>query len=188
MPVPKTSHLKSGTSVHIVLKADQGSGRLTTGQIADILTNHNHPRGIKVRLTDGQVGRVQSLADSDFSPSKSGSLAMSSSSNAGVVHRSPDQVLNMSTTPSTRRMVQDFRQDGHDLESREQSTSLFDYVRPPKQRKTAAKAQVRKFEDQKSPQVLLEAEFPKLDSALVAAILADYPSVVDARDVLKSLS
>lgn len=49
-----------GTAVEIVLKADQKTGKLTTGVVKDILTNSStHPHGIKVRLTDGQVGRVQ---------------------------------------------------------------------------------------------------------------------------------
>jgi uncharacterized repeat protein (TIGR03833 family) len=51
-----------GTSVAIVLKADQRSGKLTNGIVKDILTNSSfHPHGIKVRLTDGQVGRVQEI-------------------------------------------------------------------------------------------------------------------------------
>ena len=49
-----------GTPVEIVLKADQRTGKLTSGTVKDILTNSSfHPHGIKVRLTDGQVGRVQ---------------------------------------------------------------------------------------------------------------------------------
>jgi len=48
------------TLVEIVLKADQRTGKLTSGTVKDILTNSSfHPHGIKVRLTDGQVGRVQ---------------------------------------------------------------------------------------------------------------------------------
>lgn len=51
-----------GASVDIVLKADQRSGKLTSGTVKDILTNSStHPHGIKVRLTDGQVGRVQAI-------------------------------------------------------------------------------------------------------------------------------
>lgn len=51
-----------GTSVKIVLKADQRTGKLTSGIVKDILTNSSvHHRGIKVRLTDGQVGRVQEI-------------------------------------------------------------------------------------------------------------------------------
>ena len=51
-----------GASVRIVLKADQRSGRLTDGVVMRILTNSSfHPHGIKVMLTDGQVGRVQEI-------------------------------------------------------------------------------------------------------------------------------
>ncbi|MFD0050756.1 YwbE family protein [Actinomycetes bacterium NPDC127524] len=51
-----------GTAVDIVLKADQRTGKLTSGIVKDILTNSQfHPHGIKVRLTDGQVGRVQEI-------------------------------------------------------------------------------------------------------------------------------
>ncbi|NGY85742.1 YwbE family protein [Bacillus megaterium] len=49
-----------GIEVDIVLKADQRSGKLTHGTVKDILTNSSfHPHGIKVRLTDGQVGRIK---------------------------------------------------------------------------------------------------------------------------------
>ena len=48
--------------VKIVLKKDQPTGVLTEGIVKDILTNSAvHPRGIKVRLEDGQVGRVQEI-------------------------------------------------------------------------------------------------------------------------------
>ncbi len=49
-----------GLEVSIVLKQDQRTGRLTQGVVKDILTNSSfHPHGIKVRLTSGDVGRVQ---------------------------------------------------------------------------------------------------------------------------------
>jgi len=49
-----------GITVDIVLKKDQRSGRLTRGIVRDILTKSaRHPHGIKVRLVDGQVGRVK---------------------------------------------------------------------------------------------------------------------------------
>jgi len=47
------------------LKQDQRNGKQTIGIVKDLLTNSpSHPHGIKVRLTDGQVGRVQNLIDS----------------------------------------------------------------------------------------------------------------------------
>jgi uncharacterized repeat protein (TIGR03833 family) len=59
------SDIKSGLKVAIVLKKDQRSGILTKGVVADILTNSSfHPHGIKVRLSDGQVGRVQEILES----------------------------------------------------------------------------------------------------------------------------
>jgi uncharacterized repeat protein (TIGR03833 family) len=46
----------------VVQKEDQRTGRLTEGVVKDILTNSaNHPRGIKVRLESGIVGRVQEI-------------------------------------------------------------------------------------------------------------------------------
>jgi uncharacterized repeat protein (TIGR03833 family) len=51
-----------GQTVYIVLKQDQRSGKQTKGIVKDILTRSaHHPHGIKVRLQDGQVGRVQAL-------------------------------------------------------------------------------------------------------------------------------
>ncbi|TAJ12368.1 YwbE family protein [Marinilabiliaceae bacterium JC017] len=56
----KRSNIKPGIEVSIVLKQDQRTGKLTEGVVKDILTNSpTHPHGIKVRLEDGQVGRVQ---------------------------------------------------------------------------------------------------------------------------------
>jgi uncharacterized repeat protein (TIGR03833 family) len=52
-------NIKPGLRVSIVLKTDQRSGKLTEGIVKDILTKSPvHPHGIKVRLEDGQVGRV----------------------------------------------------------------------------------------------------------------------------------
>jgi uncharacterized repeat protein (TIGR03833 family) len=51
-----------GATVEIVLKKDQRTGRLTRGIVKDLLTKSiHHSRGIKVRLTDGQIGRVQNI-------------------------------------------------------------------------------------------------------------------------------
>lgn len=49
-------------TVLIVLKQNQRTGKLTKGIVKDILTKSpNHPHGIKVRLMDGQVGRVKEI-------------------------------------------------------------------------------------------------------------------------------
>lgn len=55
---------KPGTKVWVVKKEDQPTGKLTYGIVKDILTNSSyHPRGIKVRLEDGIVGRVQKIEE-----------------------------------------------------------------------------------------------------------------------------
>jgi uncharacterized repeat protein (TIGR03833 family) len=55
-------NIRPGIKVAIVLKQDQRTGRETIGVVKDLLTNSaTHPHGIKVRLVDGQVGRVQKI-------------------------------------------------------------------------------------------------------------------------------
>lgn len=52
----------TGLKVMIVKKEDQKTGKLTEGIVKDILTNSStHPHGIKVRLTDGTVGRIKEI-------------------------------------------------------------------------------------------------------------------------------
>ena len=56
--------IKPGTRVNIILKKDQRTGILTEGIVKDLLTSApKHHRGIKVRLEDGQIGRVQEILE-----------------------------------------------------------------------------------------------------------------------------
>lgn len=151
MGVPKMSQLRKGLGVNIVLKADQRTGRLTRGNIADILTRGDHPRGIKVRLSDGQIGRVQSLAR-----------------------------LNDVSGEQGLGLQEDHRLDRPPQES----LSLFDYVRIPPSTERTCTSQSAEITSQEQ----LESEFPKFDSALISAILVDYPKIAEARAVLSSLS
>lgn len=55
-------NIKIGATVMVVQKQDQRSGKLTEGVVQRILTNsQNHPRGIKVMLEGGIVGRVKEV-------------------------------------------------------------------------------------------------------------------------------
>ncbi|AUB54800.1 MULTISPECIES: YwbE family protein [Methanobacterium] len=55
-------NVKIGSEVYIVLKKDQRSGKRTKGVVKDLLTRSAfHPHGIKVRLEDGRIGRVQEI-------------------------------------------------------------------------------------------------------------------------------
>ncbi|KAI9745097.1 MAG: hypothetical protein M1818_001375 [Claussenomyces sp. TS43310] len=59
--IPTIRQVRAGAFVSMVLKVDQPTGREVQGIVADVLTSGNHPRGIKVRLRDGRVGRVQRM-------------------------------------------------------------------------------------------------------------------------------
>jgi uncharacterized repeat protein (TIGR03833 family) len=179
MPVPKMSQLRKGVGVGIVLKADQHTGKLTVGKISDILTRGDHPRGIKVRLTDGQVGRVQALAPAHEGAGMEGSWELEPST------------MNQSDTRHSRGGRRGRAGRGLEEEYRldrapQESLSLFDYVKTPSE--TARVSMSETAEPALTAQEQLELEFPKLDSALISAILLDYPAVAKARTVLSSLS
>ncbi len=56
------SEIRPGIEVEVVLKKDQRTGRRTRGKVKAVLTRSaHHPHGIKVRLQDGKVGRVQKI-------------------------------------------------------------------------------------------------------------------------------
>jgi uncharacterized repeat protein (TIGR03833 family) len=60
------ANIKPGMLVNIILKKDQRTGVLTEGVVKNILTSApKHHRGIKVRLEDGQIGRVQEILEED---------------------------------------------------------------------------------------------------------------------------
>jgi len=62
MSVPKRADIRANLRVAIVQKQDQRTGKLTIGIVKDILTSSpTHPHGIKVRLADGTIGRVQEV-------------------------------------------------------------------------------------------------------------------------------
>jgi uncharacterized repeat protein (TIGR03833 family) len=56
------SDIYPGLEVDIILKKDQRSGTRTRGIVKNLLTSAPvHSRGIKVRLEDGQIGRVAEI-------------------------------------------------------------------------------------------------------------------------------
>lgn len=66
MAVEYRKDIHAGLHVAIVLKKDQRTGKLTRGMVDTLLTKApHHSRGIKVRLTDGQVGRVHAIEPQD---------------------------------------------------------------------------------------------------------------------------
>ena len=68
MSARSRSDIKAGTRVQVVQKQDQHTGKLTEGLVKDILTkSSSHPHGIKVRLTNGVVGRVKKILSEERS-------------------------------------------------------------------------------------------------------------------------
>ena len=248
MPVPRAVSMHPNLPVSIVLKADQATGKLTTGRIADILTRGDHPRGIKVRLQDGRIGRVQALGPSSgtadaaevghggatiggFEPSETlpapgtqhvpGILGYAEQ---GISERSDDWSDGRrggGYGRSSRRsgLQDDYRFDPQPPEER----SLEDFVtfKAPRKKKgrrggagsseadtasTTASSQTTaaptlglgersqhqellgSSEGTQEWRSVLQAEFPGLDSALVAAIAGDYESIEEAREVLRGIS
>ena len=96
--VPGKQYVVPGASVSIVLKEDQPTGRQVHGTVRDVLTRGDHPRGIKVRLSDGRIGRVQRMVSADEASGEDhsqGSAVTEASSVPGV------------TLNTTRRMEPD---------------------------------------------------------------------------------
>lgn len=66
LSVPTTRQVVPGVPVSIILKIDQPTGREVQGFVREVFTSGDHPRGIKVRLRDGRVGRVQRIVDHEM--------------------------------------------------------------------------------------------------------------------------
>lgn len=91
--VPSKAQVIPGAAVSIVLKQDQPTGREVTGIVQDVLTGGDHPRGIKVRLTDGRVGRVQRMSSN------------TSNSQVAPAASSEFQVVSEGNQPSSRQQM-----------------------------------------------------------------------------------
>jgi uncharacterized repeat protein (TIGR03833 family) len=110
--VPTTNQVTPGALVDIVLKEDQPTGRAVQGVVSQLLTKGNHPRGIKVRLSDGRVGRVQSMAGgapstgSQIQPDGNSEVAAEGGSTGaaprGRVRHVADARLDQAPPPSTQ--------------------------------------------------------------------------------------
>ncbi|OAA71311.1 hypothetical protein ISF_01862 [Cordyceps fumosorosea ARSEF 2679] len=120
--VPTIRQVVPGAGVFIILKEDQPTGRETRGVVDEVLTAGNHPRGIKVRLRDSQVGRVQRL---DKTPSNGEDLP-SSENDTGLTTEGPARRGGGSTRFSHR--YTDVRNDDY-LEGPPER-SLADFLPP----------------------------------------------------------
>ncbi|KAL8835875.1 MAG: hypothetical protein Q9176_006648 [Flavoplaca citrina] len=176
--VPQQHHLQRGAAVNTILKADQRSGKLTSGHIQDVLTRGEHPHGIKVRLSDGRVGRVQSLGVGSNNAAPPGSFSSTPlASNARVGDRPIGSIR------QTVYEAQNAEAGARPKSESATSTNLMDYVKPNNiSRKPSSK------EPSIDVQQKLERTFPQLDSGLIAAILSDYSTLEAAEEVLGALA
>lgn len=186
MPVPPISAIRRGVPVSIVLKQDQRTGKRTTGHVADILTRGDHPRGVKVRLSSGLIGRVQSLVQAD--------QADMSSYQAGN-SQAPYQNSN---PPQYAQVTGAYRpQQGHEnappMPSRPAARTLQDFV--PQEEHGEQIEYMQTFENNRAPTTEeidreeLGKQFPKVDGSLVAAIYGDCGGDMSAcREMLQALS
>ncbi|QPH18875.1 hypothetical protein C2857_003989 [Epichloe festucae Fl1] len=113
--VPTSLQVVAGASVFIVLKEDQPTGKETAGVVAELLTQGNHPRGIKVRLQSGQAGRVQRMGN-DSAARMTGTEAPNKSSRSSrFSHRYTDvrSDLDHPSEPPARSLA-DFLPPSHD--------------------------------------------------------------------------
>ncbi|CZR59519.1 uncharacterized protein PAC_09411 [Phialocephala subalpina] len=127
-PVPSIREVVIGAPVSIVLKVDQPTGRQVQGIVAELLTRGDHPRGIKVRLQDGRVGRVQKMVSED--EAKAGSAGLSGLGRNGENGMDETRVGTAtaeSINSVSRPRYSDFRTDGGEEPGREE-VNLLDFV------------------------------------------------------------
>lgn len=144
--VPNTSQVRPGASVSIVLKADQRTGREIQGVVQNVLTRGDHHRGIKVRLTDGRIGRVQRMAPTpadgvppSAAPGSAGAGAPPAGGPGPTLSMAPQPVQFTRTEGRQRPQYQDARFDGH-FEPPPEQIDLAAYIKAPKQKKKGRKA------------------------------------------------
>lgn len=113
--VPTGLQVVAGASVFIVLKEDQPTGKETAGVVAELLTRGNHPRGIKVRLQSGQVGRVQRMGNESATQMSGAEPPNKSSRSSRLSHRYTDvrSDLDLPSEPPARSLA-DFLPPSHD--------------------------------------------------------------------------
>ncbi|KAJ5547455.1 hypothetical protein N7494_005040 [Penicillium frequentans] len=157
--VPPSRSINTGTPVNIVLKADQATGRTVSGIVDEVLTRGDHPRGVKVRLTDGRVGRVQSFW--------SGNEPSDSTQEEANARGEGLQLRTEGGDMSGRRnrfAARDMRLDGPD-EPPPEALGLDMYIRPGNGKRRVGKTQERQNLDERDVEA---ATTPQMTTATVS--------------------
>jgi len=214
MPISQHSQIKPGLLVSIVLKADQASGRQVRGTVSQLLTRHNHPRGIKVKLTDGRVGRVQQIL-SQSQPRGHQTRAMASNNNPWADAASQGNTFTSPTSQTNQGSAQSYYQSNP---SQPQSNSQYPQQQNQQSQQPHAPTQgIRRSDTERllaqqndqaeqveymqqyeasAPQseddrnqAQLQKEFPNIDGSLIAAIYNERTgNLPEVREMLQELN
>jgi uncharacterized repeat protein (TIGR03833 family) len=134
--VPGAHQVLPGAGVSIVLKVDQPTGNEVLGIVGEVLGRGNHPRGIKVKLEDGRVGRVQRMVHQAIA--KDASQGLSNLGRNGETSGAVAGISSVQPSVSSSRHFSDIRDDPYDYASASTSRepiNLADYIKPSKNRK-----------------------------------------------------
>jgi uncharacterized repeat protein (TIGR03833 family) len=134
--VPRAHQVIPGAGVSIVLKVDQPTGNEVQGIIDQVLGRGDHPRGIKVRLVDGRVGRVQRMVNEAIARDASAGLSNLGRNGEPIAYNSVSTTAPTSST--SRNHFGDIREDPYDYANASENRSpinLADYIKPAKNKK-----------------------------------------------------
>jgi len=216
MSVPSYNQISRGMEVSIILKEDQPTGRQVQGIVEDVLTQHDHPRGVKVLLMDGRVGRVQEVLNSGYTSTTPFSSQQhdtavpdpqnwqahtsfpSGHTSSHTQHSAvPDpQSLQAHTTfPSGYVSARAAQQQPPYTDFRPTTTGAFDdSPNVPPEERSEQMEYLQSYENSKpvteddTNQATLQREFPNIDSSLIAAIYGDSKSLSTTREMLQELN
>ena len=216
MSVPSYNQISRGMEVSIILKEDQPTGRQVQGIVEDVLTQHDHPRGVKVLLMDGRVGRVQEVLNSGYTSATPFSSQQhdtavpdpqnwqahtsypSGHTSSHTQHSAvPDpQSLQAHTTfPSGYVSARTAQQQPPYTDSRPTTIGAFDdSPNVPPEERSEQMEYLQSYENSKptteddTNQATLQREFPNIDSSLIAAIYGDSKSLSTTREMLQELN
>ncbi|TVY28428.1 Uncharacterized protein LHYA1_G002858 [Lachnellula hyalina] len=161
-PVPTTQQVIPGAPVSIVLKVDQPTGTEVQGIVAELLTRGDHPRGIKVRLRDGRVGRVQRMVSRETA--EAGAEGMTGLGRNGELGNGGHESVRVASPGVAGPRYRDFRVEAPD-EPDVANLSLADYVVVKSNKK---KGKSKKLDEEKSNEAVPDEDTEDLASTIAA--------------------
>ena len=198
MSIPSHNQISRGVEVSVILKEDQPTGRQVQGIVEDVLTQHDHPRGVKVLLMDGRIGRVQEVLNSGYtSATQPHNTAVPDPQNwqAHTSYPSEHNWQAHTSFPSGYVPARTAQQQTPYTDSRPTTIGAFDdSPNVPPEERSEQMEYLQSYENSKpeteddTNQATLQREFPNIDSSLIAAIYGDSKSLSATREMLQELN